>query len=283
MPLSFRIRLHIPLVAFSLFHYRVCRYFKCLPDRFVLTRYLPQLHAGPPFLNVCFAPSGESLGSIAAKTPLLGQVATTFQPAAPGTSCATVSSLPSLADWNVDFSWLSSQNPSPEILESVSPASSSSDDSFSAPAWSDFVATSDQSTSIRIPNRVATGRPSCVVPRDSSLKFITNIPRRLVFSFFPCLRGPPLTDYRRSRPGSAAYKCPQSDCDFTAPSKKDLKRHLNTKKHRIGACDSRKDSIPLYRCPVEKCKYASSRRDNFTRHMGTVHERGRDEESCGQR
>ncbi|KAI0448503.1 hypothetical protein F5B21DRAFT_521806 [Xylaria acuta] len=83
---------------------------------------------------------------------------------------------------------------------------------------------------------------------------------------------------KRSRTGKEkvvkVFPCLYDDCPFTASCRKDLRRHLQSDKHR-------KDHVPgtpswdRSYCEVPGCKFADegfSRRDNLRRHMKSMHD-----------
>ncbi|KAK7995153.1 hypothetical protein PG990_013926 [Apiospora arundinis] len=70
------------------------------------------------------------------------------------------------------------------------------------------------------------------------------------------------------------FPCLHEGCDYTAPNRRDLMRHLRTKKHsRRSAMDDVEIPVPqqTFRCSHAACNYASHRRDNWIRHIWKVH------------
>ncbi|KAI1119979.1 hypothetical protein F5Y10DRAFT_259281 [Nemania abortiva] len=68
--------------------------------------------------------------------------------------------------------------------------------------------------------------------------------------------------------------CPCSGCEYTAGSKKDVCRHLCSRKHEKEPIGRLLRSLRNYKCIFPNCKSRSktfSRRDNFKRHMADVH------------
>ncbi|KAI1249013.1 hypothetical protein MGN70_008620 [Eutypa lata] len=63
-------------------------------------------------------------------------------------------------------------------------------------------------------------------------------------------------------------------CNYTARSRKDVKRHLCSNKHSKDEIKGLHVRLDKFLCTVLGCKFASNgipRRDNFRRHMKTVH------------
>ncbi|KAK7993734.1 MT-A70-domain-containing protein [Apiospora arundinis] len=70
------------------------------------------------------------------------------------------------------------------------------------------------------------------------------------------------------------FPCLHEGCDYTAANRRDLMRHLRTKKHsRRSAVDDVEIPVPqqTFRCSRAACNYASHRRDNWIRHIWKVH------------
>ncbi|KAI0108614.1 hypothetical protein GGR51DRAFT_121062 [Nemania sp. FL0031] len=71
------------------------------------------------------------------------------------------------------------------------------------------------------------------------------------------------------------YVCPYSGCRYTARSRKDVRRHLGSEKHK----HEQGAELPLinrdnFKCTASNCRSGAkgfSRRDNFMRHMAKVH------------
>ncbi|KAI0413966.1 hypothetical protein F5X98DRAFT_350460 [Xylaria grammica] len=76
------------------------------------------------------------------------------------------------------------------------------------------------------------------------------------------------------------FACFHDGCPFTASSRKDVRRHLQSDKHRK---DTEHDR---FYCEVPTCKLANegfSRRDNLLRHMSTMHHIELDREKRGRK
>ena len=68
------------------------------------------------------------------------------------------------------------------------------------------------------------------------------------------------------------HKCPHTNCKHAFAMRKDLDRHLATRKHRNAPGSGKPPKY--YTCEVEGCKYhleGFSRRDNLLRHTRKVH------------
>jgi uncharacterized Zn-finger protein len=69
------------------------------------------------------------------------------------------------------------------------------------------------------------------------------------------------------------FACFHDACPFTASSRKDIRRHLQSDKHRKDSV--RESSRDRFYCEVPSCKFSDegfSRRDNMLRHMSTMHD-----------
>ncbi|KAI0806365.1 hypothetical protein GGR55DRAFT_680345 [Xylaria sp. FL0064] len=81
------------------------------------------------------------------------------------------------------------------------------------------------------------------------------------------------------------YACVYDACPFTASSRKDVQRHLQSEKHRNDSIHMHQDK---FYCEVPGCTYklaeeGCSRRDNMLRHMSKVHEIELDREKRGRK
>ncbi|KAI0435930.1 hypothetical protein F4803DRAFT_264337 [Xylaria telfairii] len=79
---------------------------------------------------------------------------------------------------------------------------------------------------------------------------------------------------RKEKAERVVFACLYDECTFTATSRKDLRRHLQSDKHL-------KDHVPgtppwdRFYCPVNGCKFTDegfSRQDNLRRHMKIMHD-----------
>ncbi|KAJ2985849.1 hypothetical protein NUW58_g3011 [Xylaria curta] len=91
----------------------------------------------------------------------------------------------------------------------------------------------------------------------------------------PPIAGPMASDntVTKATETRVVFACCHEDCPFTANSKRDVRRHLNTDKHRKDHVEGL-PSEDKYYCEVPNCKFANegfSRRDNMLRHMSTIH------------
>ncbi|KAI3324003.1 hypothetical protein HD806DRAFT_496187 [Xylariaceae sp. AK1471] len=81
------------------------------------------------------------------------------------------------------------------------------------------------------------------------------------------------------------FACFHEGCPFTASSRKDIRRHLQSDKHRKDQVYGSQSRGRFY-CKVRSCKFAVrgfSRRDNFLRHMSNVHQIELERERSGRK
>ncbi|KAI1121891.1 hypothetical protein F5Y10DRAFT_255308 [Nemania abortiva] len=81
------------------------------------------------------------------------------------------------------------------------------------------------------------------------------------------------------------FACNYNGCPFTARSRKDVRRHMRSDKHREDNLDGSPPRERFY-CDVAGCKFANegfSRRDNMIRHMSSMHDVEIDREKPGRK
>lgn len=81
------------------------------------------------------------------------------------------------------------------------------------------------------------------------------------------------------------FACLHDSCPFEASSRKDIRRHLKSDKHRKDYVDGSPPGDRFY-CEIPQCRFADegfSRRDNMIRHMSTMHDVEINREKAGRK